>query len=54
VKEKRIYYLVYEDLNLVLIVATSDKKEQQATINHIKSQLDEYMKIAESIAKQVS
>ena len=26
IKEKRVYYLIYEDLNLVLIVATSGKK----------------------------
>ena len=54
IKEKRVYYLVYEDLRLVLLVATSDKKNQQATIDHIKEQLDQYRKIAEEIAKQVS
>ncbi len=54
VKEKRVYYLIYEDLNLVLLVATSGKKDQQETINHIKSQLDEYRKIAEIISRQVS
>lgn len=54
VKEKRVYYLVYEDLNLVLLVATSGKKNQQATINHIKKNLHEFKKVAESITKQVS
>lgn len=39
---KRIYYLVYEDKVIVLLVAVSDKKTQQATINKIKSELPEY------------
>ncbi|MCH7568604.1 MAG: hypothetical protein IIA87_04240 [Nanoarchaeota archaeon] len=54
VREKRVYYLIYEDLNLVLLVATSGKKDQQPTIDHIKGHLDEFRKIAEDIAKQVS
>ena len=54
IKEKRVYYLIYEDLNLVLLVATSGKKDQQATIDHIISQFAEYRKVAEDIAKQVS
>ena len=54
VKEKRIYYLVYENLKLVLLVAISGKKDQQATIDHIKSQLAEFRTVAEEIAKQVS
>ena len=54
VGEKRIYYLIYEDLKLVLVVATSGKKNQQATIDHIKNNLPEFRKEAERIAKQVS
>ena len=54
VGEKRVYYLIYVDLKLVLLVATSGKKDQQDTIDHIKDQLDEYRKVAEKIAKQVS
>jgi len=46
--------LVYEDLKLVLLVATSGKKDQQATIDHIKHHLQEYRILAEKIAKQVS
>ena len=53
IKEKRIYYLIYSDLNLVLIVAASGKKDQQTTI-HIKDNLDEFRKVAESISRQVS
>ena len=54
IKEKRVYYLVYEDLNLVLLVAVSGKKDQQATIDHIISQFNEYRKVAEDVAKQAS
>lgn len=36
IKDKRIYYLVYEDIVLVLLIAVSKKKDQQMTINHIK------------------
>jgi mRNA-degrading endonuclease RelE of RelBE toxin-antitoxin system len=32
----RIYYLIYEDLQAVYIVAISSKKDQQKTINTIK------------------
>ena len=54
IKEKRVYYLVYDDLKLVLLVATSGKKDQQTTIDHIKVHLKEFRKVAEDIAKQVS
>ena len=43
-KEKRIYYLVYDDLKTVLVVALSTKKTQQETINRIIKYLDEYYK----------
>lgn len=42
IKEKRIYYLVYDNLNAVLIVAISGKKTQQETIDYIIKYLDEY------------
>jgi hypothetical protein len=54
IKEKRVYYLIYDDLQLVLLVAVSGKKDQQATIEHVKENLDEYKKVAEDIIKQVS
>ena len=53
IKERRIYYIVYDDLKLVLLVAMSDKKAQQETIDRIKNTLDEYRKIAKEITKQV-
>ena len=42
VREKRIYYLVYDDLKIVLIVALSGKKTQQETIDKIVNYLKEY------------
>ena len=54
IKEKRIYFLVYEDLKLVLLIAVSGKKDQQATIDHIKGNLDEFRKESERLSKQIS
>lgn len=53
IKEKRIYYLVYPDILLVLLVATSGKKDQQVTIEHIKNHLDAYKEVAKNISMQV-
>jgi putative component of toxin-antitoxin plasmid stabilization module len=39
---KRIYYLIYEEMVIILLVGLSDKKTQQATINKIKDKLPEY------------
>jgi len=52
IREKRVYYLVYPDLLLVLLVATSGKKDQQPTIDHIKAKLPEFRKEAENLVKQ--
>ena len=41
-REKRLYYLVFEDLKAVLIIAISDKKAQQKTINSILLKINEY------------
>ena len=46
IKGKRIYYLVYKDIAIILIVATSDKKSQKDTIKEIKKYLPEYKKYA--------
>ena len=53
IKEKRIYFLIYEDLKLVLLIAVSGKKNQQETIDHIKEHLHKFREIAEEISKQV-
>ncbi len=39
---KRLYFIVFDDLNAVLIVALSNKKTQQKTIDLIKSKLSDY------------
>ena len=39
---KRIYYLVYKEFNSILVIAISDKKAQQATINQILFSLKDY------------
>jgi len=54
IRGRRIYYFVYEDLQLVLLVATSGKKDQQATIDHLKKQLPVFRVVAGKIARQGS
>ena len=49
VKEKRIYYLVYDDLKIVLMVAIGGKKAQKETINNIVEYFKEYRKYAEKL-----
>ncbi len=44
VREKRIYYLVYDDLSAVLVVALGGKKAQQEIINEIVKFLPEFRK----------
>ncbi len=49
---KRIYFLVYEDLKAVLIVAISDKKTQQETIDTIHKHLREYHQVIQDAITQ--
>ncbi|MFH1774295.1 MAG: hypothetical protein ABH874_04980 [Methanobacteriota archaeon] len=51
IREKRIYYLIYVDLGVVLLVGLSDKKTQHATINEIQNKLPEYY---EAVKKALS
>ena len=46
IREKRIYYLIYECLGIVLVVGLGGKKDQQDTINKIISLFPEYNKYA--------
>ncbi|MBI2147840.1 hypothetical protein HYU19_05215 [Candidatus Woesearchaeota archaeon] len=39
---KRVYFLVYQQYSTILLVAISDKKEQQATITKIMTRLEQY------------
>lgn len=51
IKEKRIYYLVYEDLEAVLVIAFEGKKAQQETIDEIVRLFPEYRNYAENLSK---
>jgi len=48
-KGKRLYYLVYQNVNRVLLVAFGEKKEQKKIITHIMGNLEEYKKIVEQV-----
>jgi len=50
-REKRIYYLVYDDLMAVLIVAVGGKKAQQETIDYIINSFDYYRIYLEQLIK---
>ena len=50
---RRVYYLVYEDYVVVLMVAVSDKKTQQETINKIKNKLKEYQEVIKETLKKL-
>ena len=49
IKEKRMYYLVYDDFCLVLAVAFGGKKDQQKTIEEIIKYLPEYKEYAKKL-----
>ena len=50
IREKRIYFLVYDDLQIVLIVAMGGKKAQEKTIDEIVKYFNEYRKYAEKLS----
>ena len=52
IDEKRVYFLVYDTLQAVLMVAISGKKDQQATINHIIRNFDDYQEYLEQVSKE--
>lgn len=39
---KRVYYLIFDDLHSVLMIATSDKKAQQKVIDFIIDNVNNY------------
>lgn len=41
-REKRVYYLIYDDLSVVLMVAIGGKKAQKETIDEIVKLLPEF------------
>ncbi len=48
----RIYYLVYEDLQAIYIVAISGKKDQQKTINTIRLFLEFFREEIQKLVKE--
>lgn len=50
IREKRVYYLVYDDLSAVLVVAFGGKKAQKDTIDEIIKLLPEYKEYMERIS----
>jgi len=51
---KRIYYLVYKEIVIILVVAISNKKSQKDTINEIKLYLSEYKKYAYDLYDKIN
>ena len=51
VEEKRLYFLVYDDLSAVLVVAFGGKKAQQETIDEIIKCLPEYKQYMKNLLK---
>ena len=49
IREKRVYYLVYDDLSAVLMVAISGKKAQQETIDEVIKLFPEYKEYMKKI-----
>lgn len=52
IREKRIYYLVYDELSAVLVVAFGGKKAQQETIDEIIKLLPEFKLYLENLLKK--
>lgn len=50
IREKRVYYLVYDDLKIVLMVAIGGKKAQEETIDKIVEYFEEYRRYAERLS----
>ena len=52
INNKRAYYLIYKNFIIVLMIAISDKKAQQATIDKIKNHLNDYYEfVKETLSK---
>jgi putative component of toxin-antitoxin plasmid stabilization module len=49
---KRIYYLVYDDIQIVLLVSVSDKKIQQEVIDKIKASFPLYRQELQKYCKK--
>ncbi len=47
----RVYYLIFDNHLIVLVIAFSDKKTQQKTIDYIKKSMDFYRKEIDDMFK---
>ncbi len=47
--DKRLYYLIYKNVNKILLVSFGSKKEQQKIIDHVLENKERYRKIIESV-----
>ena len=52
IREKRLYFLIYDDLSAVLAVAFGGKKEQEETIDEIIKLLPEFKIYAQNLINQ--
>jgi len=52
-KEKRLYFLVYDDYVIIFVVAISGKKTQQETIDKIISEIKNYEEIIKDKLSEV-
>ncbi len=49
IDEKRVYFIIYEDLDAVFMVAVSGKKDQQRVINTVRLLLDSFRNEIENL-----
>jgi len=50
-KGKRAYFLIYDEINIVLFIAFSNKKKKKTTINRIFEKLEEFKKYTYKLYK---
>lgn len=53
INSKRVYFLIYEDICIILLVAVSTKKTQQSTIDAVKLYLNEYKEFVTRIYNKI-
>jgi len=51
-RHRRLYYLVYTDLKIVLVIEINTKKEQAATISETVTLFPEYRKYAVELSRK--
>lgn len=51
---KRIYYLIYKEIAIILLIEASNKKTQQESINKIQKYLPKYKILAYELYKKIN